>query len=459
MMALYSVTIYILFLIKFIYGSSVEQIALNYGNDPSEMVVTWAVVNGASSGSICEYGSSPDKLDHTVTASGSTYTLSSYTSPTLYIARMTGLESGNKIYYYRVGSEATGFSDVQYFKTHPGIGVSGVTFHLFGDIGQTNNSVTTLQELLINENALATPSGGIVSMGDLSYANGDEPLWDTFGNLKQFVAKNIPMMTTLGNHEWFDDANYAFVAYKARFDNPQVNGKKQLYYSFNSGLVHWTMVAGYCSDMKTTLSQPCLAKGTAQYDWLVNDLSSVDRAVTPWVFVVFHQPYVNSNTAHNMATEGAPMQAAVEDVLYKAGVDAVFSGHVHAYERSCQVYQYKCTAGAPYYITIGDGGNAEGLASTWVNPQPAWSVFRQASYGYGALKAVNETHVSWSWHQNADLAPVVADSFWIVKGNSKVDNFKQVTSEPVFVSGLRGEIASRFNEEVVKAQKKGSVGH
>ena len=45
---------------------------------------------------------------------------------------------------------------------------------------------------------------------------------------------------------------------------------------------------------------------------------------------------------------------------------------------SCRVYQYKCVSGAPYYITIGDGGNAEGLATRWVNPQPAWSVFRQA---------------------------------------------------------------------------------
>ena len=50
---------------------------------------------------------------------------------------------------------------------------------------------------------------------------------------------------------------------------------------------------------------------------------------------------------------GAPMQAAIEDTLYAAKVDMVFSGHVHAYERSCRVYRYKCVADAPYYITIG----------------------------------------------------------------------------------------------------------
>lgn len=70
-------------------------------------------------------------------------------------------------------------------------------------------------------------------MGDLSYANGDEPLWDSFGKMRQISAANIPMMTTLGNHEWFDDNYNAFTAYKARFDNPEVNGEEQLYYSFN----------------------------------------------------------------------------------------------------------------------------------------------------------------------------------------------------------------------------------
>ena len=47
------------------------------------------------------------------------------------------------------------------------------------------------------------------------------------------------------------------------------------------------------------------------------------------------------------------MQAAIEDTLYAAKVDMVFSGHVHAYERSCRVYRYNCVADAPYYVTIG----------------------------------------------------------------------------------------------------------
>jgi hypothetical protein len=149
------------------------------------------------------------------------------------------------------------------------------------------------------------------------------------------------------------------------------------------------MVAGYCPEMTSTSSQPCLADGSPQMKWLKSDLLNLDRTKTPWVCVVFHQPYMNSNTAHSIAAEGEPMREAIEDTLYEGRVDLVFSGtvhstcsytvlapvllycnsantpnvfafhaphpplppspgHVHAYERTCAVYQYKCTPGAPY---------------------------------------------------------------------------------------------------------------
>lgn len=99
------------------------------------------------------------------------------------------------------------------------------------------------------------------------------------------------------------------------------------------------------------------------------------------------------------------MQDAIEGVLYANKVDVVFSGHVHACERngsatvasqlhapprdsrmqpppchpaavvtpsplpaderSCKVFNYECMPDAPLYLTVGDGGNREGLATTW----------------------------------------------------------------------------------------------
>jgi acid phosphatase type 7 len=159
------------------------------------------------------------------------------------------------------------------------------------------------------------------------------------------------------------------------------------------------MLQGYCPEMRNTSSQPCLGAGSPQLAWLRADLASVNRSVTPWVVVAFHQPFVNSNTAHSIAKEGLPMQVAVERALVEGGVDLVLSGHVHAYERSCRLYNYSCVpdASAPVYVTIGDGGNREGLASTWVDPQPAWSLHRRASYGHGQLVVPNATHMKWEW--------------------------------------------------------------
>lgn len=63
----------------------------------------------------------------------------------------------------------------------------------------------------------------------------------------------------------------------------------------------------------------------------------MDRNKTPWLVVLFHVPWYNSNYAHQ--GEGDGMMAAMEPLLYAAGVDIVFAGHVHAYERSvCQCW-------------------------------------------------------------------------------------------------------------------------
>ena len=82
------------------------------------------------------------------------------------------------------------------------------------------------------------------------------------------------------------------------------------------------------------------------------------------------------------------MKASMEPMLYAAGVDILFAGHVHAYERSVicrplhfvssslfklqfiyhmillqeRVYNDNLDPCGAVHVTIGDGGNREGLA-------------------------------------------------------------------------------------------------
>ena len=67
------------------------------------------------------------------------------------------------------------------------------------------------------------------------------------------------------------------------------------------------------------------------------------------------------------------------------------------------------------YITIGDGGNREGLATKWLAQTPV-SAYRMATYGHGELEVVNATAAHWTWHTNPDAEQQTEDELWFIKG-------------------------------------------
>lgn len=397
-----------------------SQFWVHYTQTPSEMAVSWATTCQADT--LVQYGTQPGNLSLTVEGNSTTYSAFFYTSPFLHHAIVQGLPLNSPV-YYRVGSTQSGWSDVMNFTSHPGVGGKmSMLFAVVGDLGQTANSVDTMQHMMANPAIQA-----IVHAGDLSYADDDEPRWDSFQEMTAPYSQSMPWMVSVGNHEVETNFGQSFQAYTARWANIPGVLQGALYYSWNAGPVHWVMLSSY-SDYSPT---------SAQYAWLQQDLASVDRSLTPWVFVVLHAPWYNSNYAHQ--GEGEQMRQSMEGLVYKAGVDAVFSGHVHAYERNYRSFNMERDPEGPYYITIGDGGNREGLAESWMSPQPVWSAFRQASYGHGELFVANATHAHWSWHQNPDLEPTIADELWIIKGqNADVDAHGldfHMTSRARFVPG------------------------
>mgnify|MGYP002213747063 CR=1 FL=1 len=103
----------------------------------------------------------------------------------------------------------------------------------------------------------------------------------------------------------------------------------------------------------------------------------------------------NSNTAHQNEFNTIAMRQSMEALMVKYRVSAVFSGHVHAYERSKPVaYEKVCSAGVTY-INIGDGGNREGHSEKYLS-QPEWSDFRNGDFfGHGRLQLANASHAYW----------------------------------------------------------------
>ncbi|XP_073151935.1 purple acid phosphatase 22-like [Henckelia pumila] len=213
-------------------------------------------------------------------------------------------------------------------------------------------------------------------------------------------------MVTQGNHdvESFPIIYpHGFKAYNARWLMPHQESRStsNLYYSFDVAEAHIVMLGSY-TDFDVD---------SAQYKWLQADLERVDRSVTPWIFVLIHAPWYSSNLAH--MGEGESMRKSMEEMLYNARVDLVFAGHVHAYERFTRVYDNKADQCGPMHVTIGDGGNREGLAMLFESPSLSISLYHEPSFGHGRLRVHNRMHAHWSWHRNNDSDSIQADEIWL----------------------------------------------
>ncbi|XP_076888073.1 purple acid phosphatase 18-like [Bidens hawaiensis] len=371
-------------------SSQPQQVHISLAGE-NHIRVTW-ITSNPSSPSLVEYGTSPGKYTSRGHGDTTSYSYILYNSGTIHHTVIGPLKP-NTVYYYRCGGEGAEF----HFKTPPSN--FPVTFAVAGDLGQTGWTKSTLDHIDLCEYDVH------LLPGDLSYADYIQRRWDTFGELVQPLASARPWMVTQGNHEkenipFFIDG---FEAYNARWKMPyeESGSSSNLYYSFEVAGAHVVMLGSYTD----------YDENSEQYNWLKADLSTVDRKKTPWLLALFHVPWYNSNYAHQGA--GDKMMEAMEPLLYAAGVDIVFAGHVHAYEQSKRVYNGKSDPCGAIHITIGDGGNKEGLAHKYKDPSPEWSVFREASFGHGELKIVNSTHAFWSWHRNDDDESVRSDEAWI----------------------------------------------
>jgi hypothetical protein len=136
---------------------------------------------------------------------------------------------------------------------------------------------------------------------------------------KPLMDAGVQFYASLGNH---DDTNERFY----KFFN--MNG--QQYYSFKKGNVRFFALDSDYLDPK-------------QLDWLEKELAN---AGTDWKVCFFHHPLYSSGAFHGSSTE---LRTILEPLFLKYGVQVVFAGHEHVYER------LKPQKGI-YYFTEGASG-------------------------------------------------------------------------------------------------------
>lgn len=358
------------------------------------MRISWITESKAPA--IVEYGTSPGVYTESASGTSSSYTYLIYKSGEIHDV-VIGPLNPNTVYYYRCSSDSSRKFSLKTPPSH-----LPIKFAVTGDLGQTGWTKTTLEHIgQSNYDMLLLP-------GDLSYADFLQPLWDSFGRLVEPLASQRPWMVTQGNHDVEKIPiihSTPFTAYNARWHMPfeESGSNSNLYYSFDVAAgVHVIMLGSYTD----------FDPDSDQYKWLQADLGKVNRGKTPWIVVLIHAPWYNTNTAHQGEPESDLMKKSMERLLYNARVDFVFAGHVHAYERFTRVYNGKADNCGPVHITIGDGGNREGLATKYLEGTSEISAFREASFGHGQLEVLNATHAIWTWHRNDDDVSVVADTVW-----------------------------------------------
>jgi predicted phosphodiesterase len=121
--------------------------------------------------------------------------------------------------------------------------------------------------------------------------------------------------------------------------NPYYNN---LYWSFDYGPVHFTVVDEYSS----------YAPGSAQYNWLVNDLATTTK---PWKVLIYHEPSYSAGADG----DNIPVRA-LEPLVTQYNVDLIYAGHSHNYARtgaytSAQANGDQIALNVPH-ITSGGGG-------------------------------------------------------------------------------------------------------
>ncbi|GER42278.1 purple acid phosphatase [Striga asiatica] len=392
-----------------------QQVHITQGDhDGKAVIVSWVTAEEPGS-NIVQYWA--ENSNHKKQAKGKvkTYKFYNYTSGYIHHCTIRNLKYDTK-YYYVVGTghKSRTFS----FTTPPAVGPDvPYTFGLIGDLGQTydsNNTLTHYEENPVKGQA-------VLFVGDLSYAdnhpNHDNVRWDTWARFVERSVAYQPWIWTAGNHE-LDFApeigeNNPFKPFTHRYHVPYKASESTspLWYSIKRASAYIIVLSSYSA----------YGKYTPQYSWLEKELPKVNRTETPWLIVLVHSPWYNSYEYHFM--EGETMRVMYEPWFVQYKVDVVFSGHVHAYERSERVSNIAynlvnrlCSPvrdqSAPVYITIGDGGNIEGLATTMTEPQPAYSAYREASFGHATFEIKNRTHAYYSWHRNQDGYAVKADSMW-----------------------------------------------
>ena len=211
-------------------------------------------------------------------------------------------------------------------------------FAIIGDSGTGSSSQYKVAETLIASRA-KFPYEFVLMMGDNLYSgSGPKDYKKKFEEpYKALLDSGLKFYAALGNHDNTDERNYK-----------PFNMGGQRYYTFKpkNGVRVFALDTNY-------MDQP-------QLRWLETELKA---SGSDWKIVFFHHPLYSSGGTHGSDYQ---LRAQLEPLFLKHGVDAVFSGHEHFYERiKPQKGIYYFTSGGAAKLRDGDVKKTELTAKSF----------------------------------------------------------------------------------------------
>ena len=211
-------------------------------------------------------------------------------------------------------------------------------FAVIGDSGTGSSSQYTVAEKLIASKA-KFPYEFVLMLGDNLYSgSGAKDFQKKFERpYKALLDSGMKFYAALGNH---DNPNERF--YKAW----NMNGERFYTFKPKPGVRFFALDSNYM-DPK-------------QLDWLEKELAA---SGSDWKICFFHHPIYSSGGAHGSNLQ---LREQLEPLFLKYGVDAVFAGHEHFYERiKPQRGIYYFTSGGAAKLREGDVGKSELTAKSF----------------------------------------------------------------------------------------------
>lgn len=375
--------------------------------------VNWATAAGGSANAVTWGLAGGSCKTYTATGTASSFTVGT-TAETMWTARIGNLSPNTRYCYQIVAGSTPALPAPNTFTSlvPPGDGTS-FSFDVIGDTGYNGNGGTNPDQDRLYAEMASSGSSFILSTGDIAYPDGSQT---NYGDLNAtgpnvstifsptgwpVAGGSVPSFPVLGNHgrqatflqNWptsdlvnSSSGMYSMVSYPGQ-SGASTASYPTAYYAFDVGQARFYVLDADWTDSNvgtsTIYGQDYMnhwAPGAPEYQWLEADLAAHPGGLK---FAVFHFPLHSDNATETSDTylQGA---SSLEGLLASAGVDIVFNGHSHMYERNAPVLGHMVT-----YVTGGGGAVLEPTGGKGCTPSfdlysIGWSPTSNVGSGCGA---------------------------------------------------------------------------